>query len=214
MKHQKKDLDFFVTKLTEKMPDPRNAKKHYQSFLRKKNTKSVEQSKIITQQPKTFKNPNTIDINSVIIYHLKTLHKLSKTIRQVKKVSKVGSSKGSNSPLYSETKKWKFFEQIEWKKQNAKYDTFYSHWKAETIINESDLDDIFKSIYTTIRSNIPKSLRKGLGWIINSAIEQNINISKYNPLAGTSCIKLPKDLQHPQKRLINTQDNDDNECFT
>ena len=105
MKHQKKDLDFFVTKLTEKMPDPRNAKKHYQSFLRKKNTKSVEQSKIITQEPKTFKNPNTIDINSVIIYHLKTLHKLSKTIRQAKKVSKVGSSKGSNSPLYSETKK-------------------------------------------------------------------------------------------------------------
>ena len=105
MKHQKKDLDFFVTKLTEKMPDPRNAKKHYQSFLRKKNTKPVEQSKIITQQPKTFKNPNTIDINSVIIYHLKTLHKLSKTIRQAKKVSKVGSSKGSNSPLYSETKK-------------------------------------------------------------------------------------------------------------
>ena len=29
MKHQKKDLDFFVTKLTEKMPNPRNAKKHY-----------------------------------------------------------------------------------------------------------------------------------------------------------------------------------------
>ena len=31
------------------------------------------------------------------------------------------------------------------------YDTFYSHSKAEKIINESDIDDIFKSIYTVDR---------------------------------------------------------------
>ena len=39
-----------------------------------------------------------------------------------------------------------------------------------------------------------KSLEKGLGWIINSLIDHNISISKYNPLAGGSCIKLPKEL--------------------
>ena len=44
------------------MLDPRNAKDHCQSFIRKKNTKSIKQSKIITQQPKSFKNPNTVDI--------------------------------------------------------------------------------------------------------------------------------------------------------
>ena len=36
-------------------------------------------------------------------------------------------------------------------KQNM---TFYSLSKAETIINESDIDDVVKWIYTTITSNI------------------------------------------------------------
>ena len=50
MKHQKKkDLQLFATKLTEKISDPQNAKEHYPSFTRRKNTKSVKQSKIITQ---------------------------------------------------------------------------------------------------------------------------------------------------------------------
>ena len=34
-----------------KIPDCRDTKEHYQSFLRKKNTKLVKQSKMITQQP-------------------------------------------------------------------------------------------------------------------------------------------------------------------
>ena len=38
------------------------------------------------------------------------------------------------------------------------YSTFYSNSKAETIINESDIDDVFESIYSTIISNIQKSL--------------------------------------------------------
>ena len=39
------------------------------------------------------------------------------------------------------------------------------------------------------------------------------SISNYNPLAGSSCIKLPKELDHPRKGLINIQSIDDNECF-
>ena len=34
-------------------------------------------------------------------------------------------------------------------------------------------------------------------------IEDNINISKYNPFAGSSYMILPKELDHPRKRLIN-----------
>ena len=45
---------------------------------------------MITYHPKTFENPNIVDIKSVITKHQKTSHKLSKTIRQAKKV-------GSNS---------------------------------------------------------------------------------------------------------------------
>ena len=50
---------------------------------------------------------------------------------------------------------------------------------------------MFKSIYTTIITNIQKSLRKGLGWLIDSVIDHTISISKYNRLAGSSYIKLP-----------------------
>ena len=32
-------------------------------------------------------------------------------------------------------------------------------------------------------------------------IDHNINVSKYNPLAGSSYIKLPKELDHPRKGL-------------
>ena len=42
----------------------------------------------------------------------------------------------------------------------TKYSIFYWNSKAETIINESDIDDVFKSNYTIIISNIQKSLGK------------------------------------------------------
>ena len=84
------------------------------------------------------------------------------------------------------------------------YDYFYSGSEPEIIINESDIDDVFQSIYTTIISKIQKSSGKGSGWIIDSAIKHIISYSKYNPLAGSSYIKLPKRLHHPRKQLINT----------
>ena len=46
-----------------------------------------------------------------------------------------------------------------------------------------------------------KVLGKGSRWIIDLVIEHNINISKYNPLAGSSYIKLSKELDHPRKWL-------------
>ena len=38
-------------------------------------------------------------------------------------------------------------------------------------------------------------------------------ISNFNSLGGSSYIKLPKELDHPWKGLINILDTDDNECF-
>ena len=58
----------FAIKLIQKVPGPRNTK-HYQSFIKKKNRKSVNQSEIITYQPKPFENPNTVDIKSIITEH-------------------------------------------------------------------------------------------------------------------------------------------------
>ena len=78
------------------------------------------------------------------------------------------------------------FKKIE-SEDKTKYDTFYSNSKAEIIINEKDIDDVFESIYTTITSLIQKSLVKGSVWtIIDSIIDHNISIPKYNSLAGSN----------------------------
>ena len=70
--------------------------------------------------------------------------------------------------------------------------------KAETIINESDINDVFKSIYSTIISNIKKSPENASGWITDSVIIIIIIvISEYYFLAGSSYIKLLKELNHP-----------------
>ena len=98
------------------------------------------------------------------------------------------------------------FKKIE---DKTKYDTFYSNSKAEIIIHESDIDHDCESIYTIIILNIQKSLGKYSGWIIDSVIECNISISKYNP----SYMKLHKELDPPRKGLINIQNIDHNKCF-
>ena len=59
-----------------------------------------------------------------------------------------------------------------------------------------------------IRQN-KKVSQIGSDWIIDSVIDDNINISKYNPLAGSSYIKLDRTI----KGLINIQNIDHNECF-
>ena len=60
------------------------------------------------------------------------------------------------------------FKKIESK--DEKYDNFYSSSKAEIIINENDIDDVFKSIDTAIIINIQKSLGKDSGWIVDSVL--------------------------------------------
>ena len=58
--------------------------------------------------------------------------------------------------------------------------TQYSNSKYYLAINESKIDDIFESVYTTIVSDKQKYLGKSLGWIIDSVFSHLINISKCN----------------------------------
>ena len=90
---------------------------------------------------------------------------------------------------------------------------FYASSNIEIIINESDIENVFKPIYTTDIANVQKYLGKGSGWIIDSLIDHAISILKYNLLAGSSYLKLPKEVDHPEKGLINIQNANDNECF-
>ena len=69
-KSEKKDLQLLATKLTEKIPDPNNAKEYYYSYLTRK--KLVNQSKITTQQLKAIESINIVYIKSVTIEYPST----------------------------------------------------------------------------------------------------------------------------------------------
>ena len=99
MKRLKKRFAIACNQINRKMLATSNAKEHYDFYLKRKNTKSVKRSKVISQQLKSIEN--IVDIKSVVIKHPKTSQKFSKT----KQVSQVGYGKTSNSPLYSKTKK-------------------------------------------------------------------------------------------------------------
>ena len=81
----------------------------------------------------------------------------------------------------------------------TKYTTFYTSSETEVIIDGSDIDDLFESIYSKIKSNIQKSLAKSPDWIIDSVLDHTNNISQYKLLSGSSSIKLSKELDHPKK---------------
>ena len=74
----KKELLLLANKLIKNIRDLCNTKEHYRSFVIKKNSKLVRQSEIITYQQKFF---GIVDTKSIITKHLKTSHKLSKTIK-------------------------------------------------------------------------------------------------------------------------------------
>ena len=83
------------------------------------------------------------------------------------------------------------FKKIE-SEDKTKYDNFYSSSKAEIIITESNIADLFKPVFSTIMENIKKSSGNRSGWITDSVIDHAISISKYNPLAVSSYIKYLK----------------------
>ena len=56
-----------------------------------------------TTEIKNYREPNIVDIKSVIIEHSKNLHKLFRVIRQAKNIS-IFAYENSDIPLKSETK--------------------------------------------------------------------------------------------------------------
>ena len=74
------------------------------------------------------------------------------------------------------------FKKIETEDQ-TRYDDFYSSSKVEIIINKSNTDDVFQSIYTTVITTIQKYLGSGSVWIVHSVNDHTVSISSYNTLA-------------------------------
>ena len=92
---------------------------------------------------------------------------------------------------------------------NIEYSPVYYNSGTKTVINDKfSLDQSFQEILYRIDNWI----NEGSGWIIEEICNQYVNISAYSPLIGSTHIKLPDELKHSKKGLINIQ-NGDNKCF-
>lgn len=75
----------------------------------------------------------------------------------------------------------------------------------------SDKNELFLSLVNEISVRLSNFERKDSGWSFVNVNYIDVNVNKYNPLRGSSYIKLPRDI-HLKKAVINVQNND-YECF-
>ena len=117
--------------------------------------------------------------------------------------------------LLVQTKGFKFVEthQVKFVKysndKKIQKNVFFNS-STDLIINETDIKLSLQASQQQILNKIAQWISEGSGWTIQSIENHYINIVNYNPLKGSSYIKLPQELKN--RGLINLQ-NKDNECF-
>ena len=89
------------------------------------------------------------------------------------------------------------------------YNPVYFNSLTKKVINANyKLDECFSEIIYRLENWISH----GSGWIVEKFINQSLNISSYLLLSGSTYMKLPEELSHRMKGLINIKNND-NKCF-
>ena len=92
------------------------------------------------------------------------------------------------------------------------YKTAYFNSKPKTIINYTEINEALQLSKQQILNMIAQWISEGSGWTIESVDNHYLNIVQYQPMKGSSYIKLPQELRNSAKGLINMK-NEDNECF-
>ena len=92
------------------------------------------------------------------------------------------------------------------------YQTAYFNSKPQTITNDEQINEALQLSQQQILNIIARWVSDGSGWTIESVNRHHLNIVQYQPMKGSSYIKLPQELRNSSKGLINMK-NEDNECF-
>ena len=119
--------------------------------------------------------------------------------------------------LLVQTKGFKFVETLQVKFVKHSNDkkilkNGYFNSTTDLIINETDIKLAIQASQQQILNKIAQWISEGSGWTIQSIENHYINIVNYDPLKGSSYIKLPQELRNSAKGLINMK-NKDNEYF-
>ena len=121
-------------------------------------------------------------------------------------ISLIGSMKGLK---FVETLKVTFKKTVN---DKTVYKTAYFNSKPQIIINNTEIPESLQLSKQKILNMIAQWISEGSGWTIESVDNHYLNIVQYQPMKGSSYIKLPQELRNGKKGLINMK-NDDNECF-
>ena len=85
-----------------------------------------------------------------------------------------------------------------------KYSTIYLNSLTKTVIGKKYY---LAQCFNEIIFRLENWISHGSGWNVDNILSQYLNISSYKPLSGSTYCKLPKELLHPMKGLINIQNN-------
>ena len=88
----------------------------------------------------------------------------------------------------------------------------YFNSASQTIINQMEINEALQMSKQNILNKIAQWISLGSGWVVKTVAGHYLNIAKYEPIKGSSYIKLPSELRNSKKGLINMK-NEDNECF-
>ena len=83
------------------------------------------------------------------------------------------------------------------------YKTAYFNSKPQTIINNVEIPEALQLSKEQILDIIAQWISEGSGWTIESVDNHHLNIVQYQPMKGSSYIKLPQELRNSSKGLIN-----------
>ena len=86
--------------------------------------------------------------------------------------------------------------------------TAYFNSKPQTIINNLNITNSLEVSKQQILNMIAQWVSEGSGWTIQSVDNHYLNIAQYQPMKGSSYIKLPQELRHSRKGLINIENED------
>ena len=98
-----------------------------------------------------------------------------------------------------------------WNNVINRYDIETIYIRSEAITATNQRFNLNKA-YEEIKHKLDIWTGVGSGWIIDKIEDIHIDIANYDPLAGSSYIPLPSELNHPLEGLINIK-NKDIECF-
>ena len=115
----------------------------------------------------------------------------------------------SNGIKFMETMRI-YFEKEVGKEKTSKVGYFVS--KPKTVMNTNNLPESLDINVEEILNGISNMISEGSAWIVKAITGHYLNVTKYEPLTGSSYIELPTELQKGQHGLINLK-NKDNECF-